>query len=143
MYLWPTSLRPRPVWAVGDRRYRPPQASRECWTGLRKLFPPFLDHDTFGLRDTPLQLLESGKSYCNLLGAPLNAKVEIHIDQTLESTWRALRLRCARSDALAQVCSARYPRWPCPRLCSRLMVLRPLPSNRAFSLIHCLAFKRL
>lgn len=59
---------------------------------------------------------------CNLLGAPLNPKEERHIGPDLGSTRRALRLRWARSEALAQACSARYPRWPRLRLSSRLMV---------------------
>ncbi|WP_350295223.1 hypothetical protein [Limnohabitans sp. Rim8] len=45
-----------------------------------------------------------------LLGAPLNAQLEIHIEPDFGIYTAALRLRCTRSDALAQACSARYQR---------------------------------
>ena len=91
--------------------------------------------DRVAVWDLPAPVLQSARSTISCQGKRPDQ------DQTLELIRPALRLRCTRSDVLAQACSARFASWTRPGLSSRLMVLRCLHGNRAISLTVCLAFK--
>ena len=91
--------------------------------------------DRVAVRDLPAPVLQSARSTISCQGKRPDQ------DQTLELIRPALRLRCTRSDVLAQACSARFASWTRPGLSSRPMVLRCLHGNRAISLTVCLAFK--